>query len=577
MLSDKTVNAGGIARDSALWLMVGLLLLSATLIWHDLGTHEVLGRDENATITKLDQPNLQAVLVATYMKVTGQPGNMQPLYFLLQYVFWPLIERNAFVFRFLPSAIGLLVVALTYKLGEALWSREAGLVGALLTALLPLQVRYAQIARPYSLLAALSLASAYFLVQGIRTNRTRHWVGFAIAATLNFYNHFNSLLVLAAEGLAAGIWWLVMLLKVLKKREPAGRLLGMAAAFLTVALLCAPGLVRLIGLPWVGLDGGSGPGTEVAVELTLPFFRVFLYKAGLTTSGLQLAVVVLMLVGLAAALHRREGFSLLLTLLWLALPFAALSLVRAPRPFVERYLIFVPPVALLLAGRGVAFAGERAGTLGRRRGARWLVTVALTGGLALLFVAPLRTYYAQNRAEVRLDRTLEVVERNAGPGDLVLISPRFLVRPLSAEGAEVRYLAQHPTSAELADLADRGGRIWILYSSYLPAPELQEPLDPWVQDRPEALSRVPIKAISALAFGDLAPADVEDALQERIAVLVQLAEASAGRQEAWLRHEALAAAYDSLAGAYDSRGEPDLAAEARFHAEEAREAAPRPR
>jgi 4-amino-4-deoxy-L-arabinose transferase-like glycosyltransferase len=556
--------------------MVGLLLLSTALVWHDLGTREVLGRDENATITKLDQPNLQAVLEATYMKVTGQPGNMQPLYFLLQYASWPLIERNAFVFRFLPAVIGLLGVALTYKLGEALWSREAGLVGALLTALLPLQVRYAQIARPYSLLAALSLASAYFLVQGIRTNRTRHWAGFAIAATLNFYNHFNSLFVLAAEGLAAGIWWLVMLLKVLKKREPVGRLVGPAAAFLAVGILCAPGLLRLVGLPWVGLDGEGEPGAAVAVELTLPFLCAFLYKAGLTTSGLQLAVVALMLVGLAAALYRREWFPLLLTLFWLALPFAVLSLAKSPRPFVERYLIFVPPVALLLAGRGLVFSGEWAGALGRRRAARWVATAALAAGLALLFVTPLRTYYAQNRAVDRLDRTLEVVERNARPGDLVLISPRFLVRPLSVKGAEIRYLAEHPTPAELEDLAGRSGRIWILYTSYLPAPELQEPLDPWVQDRAEALSRVPIKAITALAFGDLAPADAEADLQERIAVLAQLAEVSADRQEAWLRHEALAAAYESLAGAYDSRGEPDLAAEARVHAEEAREAAPRP-
>jgi hypothetical protein len=376
--------------------------------------------------------------------------------------------------------------------------------------------------------------------------------------------------------LAAGIWWLAMLVKVLKKREPAGRLLGMATAFLTVALLCAPGLLRLIGLPWVGLDGEGGPGAAVAVELTLPFFRAFLYKAGLTASGLQLAVVALMLVGLAAALYRREWLPLLLTLLWLALPFAVLSLVKSPRPFVERYLIFVPPVALLLASRGLVFAGEAAGALGRRPGARWLATAALAAGLALLFVAPLRAYYAQNRAVNRLDWTLEVVERNAGPGDLVLISPRFLVRPLSVEGAEVRYLAEHPGPAELEELSARGGRIWILYTSYLPAPELQEPLDPWVQDRAEALSRVPIKAISALAFGDLAPGDDEADLQERIDVLAQLAAVSADRQEAWLRYEALASAYESLAREYDSRGESGLATEARDRAEEARATAPRP-
>jgi len=39
-----------------------LLLLSAALVWHDLGAHEVLGRDENATILKLDQPDLKSVL-----------------------------------------------------------------------------------------------------------------------------------------------------------------------------------------------------------------------------------------------------------------------------------------------------------------------------------------------------------------------------------------------------------------------------------------------------------------------------------------------------------------------------------
>ena len=188
----------------------------------------------------------------------------------------------------------------------------------------------------------------------------------------------------------------------------------------------------------------------------------------------------------------------------------------------------------------------------------------------------LRTYYAQNRAVDRLDRTLEVVERHVGPGDLVLVSPRFLVRPLSAEGAEIRYLAQHPTPDEMEGLVGRSGRIWILYTSYLPAPELQEPLDPWVQARREALSRVPIKAITALAFGDLAPDDAEADLHGRIAVLAQLAEVSADRQEAWLRHEALAAAYESLARKYETRGESGLAAQARTLAEEARAAAPRP-
>jgi hypothetical protein len=416
-------------------------------------------------------------------------------------------------------------------------------------------------------------------VQGIKTNRLSYWAGFVATATLNFYNHFNSLFVLAAEALAAGIWWLATLVAVLKKRQPADRLAGPALAFLALAAFCAPGLIRLMGLPWVGLDGAGEPGPGVATKLTVPFFRSFLYKAGLTSPGLQLVIVALMVVGLAAALHRRNWFSALLTLLWLALPFVVLSIVKSPRPFVERYLIFVPPVALLLVGQGVVVTAQMAGAAGRRWGApggRWVAMTAITAGLALLFVGPLRTYYAQNRAVDRLDRTLAVVESNVRPGDVVIVSPRFLVRPLSVDGADVLYLTEHLTPAEREDLAARYQRMWILYTSYLPPPELQEPLDPWVQAQPEALARVPIKAISALAFGNLALADSEANLQERIVVLGQLAEVSADRQEAWLRHGVLADAYESLAGVYETRGEFSLASEARAKAEEARAAAPRP-
>jgi len=46
-------------------------------------------------------------------------------------------------------------------------------------------------------------------------------------------------------------------------------------------------------------------------------------------------------VGLAAALYRRRWQAAFLTVLWLTLPFVILAVIRSPRPFVERYLIFV--------------------------------------------------------------------------------------------------------------------------------------------------------------------------------------------------------------------------------------------
>jgi len=78
----------------------------------------------------------------------------------------------------------------TYRLGRALWGREAGLIGALLAALLPLHLQYAQIARPYSLLALLSLASAYFLVRAWATTG-RSLGRVALTGAFSFYTHYK--------------------------------------------------------------------------------------------------------------------------------------------------------------------------------------------------------------------------------------------------------------------------------------------------------------------------------------------------------------------------------------------------
>lgn len=562
-------------RIWVLGLIVSLLLLSTALVWHDLGSREVRGRDENATITKLDQPNLKAVLHVTRMKINAQPGNSQPLYYLLQHLFWPLVKRSAFMLRFLPSVFGFLGVVLAYKLGEALFCREAGLVGALLTALLPLHVRYAQIARPYTLLTLLSLASAYFLVQGFETKRPIHWVGFVLTGVLNFYTHYISLFVLATETLFTAVIWLVMLVAVSRKRQATRPLVWPVICFLVVGILCAPGIIKLVGLRWVS-SRGIGPTAKFAVELTWPFFDRFLYEIGLTTLWLQSLILGMIGLGLAATLHRRRWKAALLTLLWLAVPFVVLSLGKWPQSFKERYLIFVPPVALILAGQGVAAVGQIFGALGQRWRVGWLreaAIVALSAGLALQMAAPLRAYYAENRAASLLEPTLSVVERHAGAGDVIVVSPRFLVRPLAVDGAEVLYLTEHLSPAELNDLAVRYDRMWILYTSFLPAIESQEPLDQWVQGHQDEFARVLIKDVNALAYWNMVLADARANLRDRIALLEELAQAALGKGEACQRQWVLADAYQSLSDLYAGQREFALAAEYQTRAEEIRAAA----
>ena len=300
---------------------------------------------------------------------------------------------------------------------------------------------------------------------------------------------------------------------------------------------------------------------------------------GLASPWLRGLIAGLMAVGLAAALYRRRWQAALLTVLWLAVPFIILATVKSPRPFVERYVIFVPAVALLLAGQGVAAIGDGLRAWGRRRGSlAWLGTAAALAcsvGLALLLARPLQTYYASNRAADRLGQTVAVVERHAQAGDAVIISPRFFVRSLAVNGADLFNLTRHLSPAELDELAAHYNRIWLLFSSYLPAPELQEPLDQWYLAHEDEFARIPIKAITALAYRNLALTDPEASLQDRIELLDELAQ-SDDKGEAYQRHSALADAYQALSELYAGQGRSDLAAEYQKRAEETRAAAPPP-
>ena len=201
---------------------------------------------------------------------------------------------------------------------------------------------------------------------------------------------------------------------------------------------------------------------------------------------------------------------------------------------------------------------------------------AIILGLVLLLVAPLRAHYASNHSEARLEFALTVIEVQAQPGDIVIVSPRTFVRPLAVVGASVLYLTAHLSPAELDDLAQQAGRMWILYTTFLPTTALQEPLDQWVQAHPDEFVLLPIKAPSAVAYGSLAAIDAEARLKDRILALQALVLGPAGQHGKWVRYGILADAYQALGDLYASRGDAALAAESWNKAEETRAEAPPP-
>ncbi|MGD8399200.1 MAG: hypothetical protein PVG11_10135, partial [Anaerolineae bacterium] len=325
---------------------------------------------------------------------------------------------------------------------------------------------------------------------------------------------------------------------------------------------CIPAALHLFSLPWFGSGAGVPAERGVNVELTVPFFRHYLYMSGVTTIAAQNIFFGLTVAGLLLTLYRQGWRPALLAALWLVVPFVTLALMMAPRRFEERYVIFVTPVVFLLAGQVVVAAGDAVGRLIRGRRARtavWATITLFSLALAIPLAGRLRAYYAANRAADRLEQNLTVVEAHARPGDVVLVSPRFFARPLEVSGTEVIYLAQHLSPAEIDELAFGSDRLWLLCTSYVAPTAYQEPLDRWLQAHLDQFVRVPIKSVNTLAFGTVTAANEVTSLSERIPVLEDLARVAAGQAEAARRYTLLADTYAALGDLYRDRGDTERA------------------
>ena len=323
---------------------------------------------------------------------------------------WPLVRLadTEFMLR-LPAALaGALAVPLLGQVAARLWDRTTGRLAALLLALSPFGVWYAQEARGYSFMILFATAAGLVMVTALRRGPT--WGRMLLLALLVFAglaSNFASLFLLAAFGLT------VLLL--VRPRDRRGWLqwcLGLGGG----VLLALPWLLEAAGIWEVGrVVPGAATGLALRGESTfhpgaLPFTGFALFNGfslGPSLAELheadRLAVIrrnvpaillgtVPVAVTLLASLRRLDR-GRWLVLVWILIPLAGVVLlaVRNIKPYNVRYAAAALPWVLVLAAAG-------AGSLrGRWRG-------VVSGMLCLVFVVSLGGYYLNTRyakADVR--------------------------------------------------------------------------------------------------------------------------------------------------------------------------------
>lgn len=178
----------------ALPLVIILVLAAALRLYHLDG--QSLWADEG---------NSAALALRSLDQIARDAGHdiHPPLYYWLLHVWVRFFGTSEEGLRSLSALSGVLLVALTYLLGEHLSGRLVGLTAGFVAALSPFQVYYSQEARMYILLALFGAALMYTLLRYLESEKLIWLVGFVVSAAAGLYTHY---LFAMLWGIASAAW-----------------------------------------------------------------------------------------------------------------------------------------------------------------------------------------------------------------------------------------------------------------------------------------------------------------------------------------------------------------------------------
>ena len=468
-------RVGGVVRqlERADWAVLALLVVAAVLRLYRLG-EESVWLDEALTWYRVTEQYTTVEILFVLPLEDVHP----PLYFLLMDLWTSVAGASESALRFPSVVFGVTSVGLLYLFGVKVFDRSTGAIAAALLAVSSFHLYYAQEARMYTLMTALTVVSFYFFVDiaDEESHGRLSVLGYLVSTVLLAYTHlFGTFIVLAQNAyllsrvaLSGGTVPVIG-----RVGTTATSLRGWLRVLALLALMVAPWWVALTArLPTISAGGCTGitwipePTPAGAVSILKRYF----YYCGTpeTVSPIPAEAFLLVMVlagglavaGLFAAGDGRPGSGELLLLVWLLTPIVVpfvLSHVVAPI-MVARYTIGASLALFLLVGRGVQ-------TL--RPYAPAAVRVALVGVLLLGLVAPLSGYYESDQKRQWRD-AVESIESSGDRGDLVLVTKSHLVPtyqyyarrpPDTVVGME--RLATRETVSEA--VGDRGS-VWVVRS-----------------------------------------------------------------------------------------------------------------
>ena len=406
------------------------------------------------------------------------------------------LGNSEFVLR-LPAAFpSILCIPLMFVLARRLLGRRTGLLAALMMALSPFAVYYAQEARMYALMLMFTLLTVYCLVRALAVSpgaaaveeqqargnvaEGLWWTGFVLAAALGLYNHFFGFLVLGLVVLLAALvmieqWRMGRRLEA--KHSGAGNVRYLALALLAIAVLYLPWSTVLLSFVRENYSAQPyGQAWQANLNPQVAQNMVILMLGGYWAHPVvRWGTRLLFVIGLLFLARRRPAVALWAALC-VVLPFVLISVLNPGHFVTERYFSFMLPMLILGMAEGLrGLADVATGLLLRllqggaaSRYATFCPLLAVCLVVPLLSASGLQHYYAEP-AKPGWRQLAHYVAASVPAGDMIIVAtfPPWDKEPLqhylAMGGRRVVYAAEEPNLRQLLAAEDTHPW-WIVYA-----------------------------------------------------------------------------------------------------------------
>ena len=428
-----------------------------------------------------------------------------PLFYLVLKSWTAFAGFSEVAFRFPSLIFGVLIIPIIYHLGRKLLDPWIGAIAALIMAVNPFHIWFAQEARTYTLSALLTALSVLIMVHILRGRSNLWlWIGYVVIATLSIYSHYYSFLILLFENAIfllfivrrrVKVWhWAIaqtmLILPYLPWSSQAARLL---LSYPTWKETRSLGKMIYSSFSMFNIGWFIQQGAERWLVATFAFF-LFLGLAALLLPKIRadrpliyfspvdsllilaaylaipFATTLLYILGGRLFFHQVNS-----DILSLAPPQSSVSNTFLASPFQERYFIIITPALYLLLSAGLALL---------RKVSPFLVAVGLIFFVSIGIYASSQYFHSPDYMKPDSRSLVRFVDEHSQQGD-VLVSWSAIATPLltSYYKPRVPFVEIHEQApeeeikGELQQVKQKFDRVWFFpyFGEYI-----RHPAEDWL-------------------------------------------------------------------------------------------------